>query len=396
MTDVLEFEPMDFGGDLSPQSFKRFLIYAAAAGVSDVLVQGGDHIWVELHARQRRGSLQTIKQGQLPALIASVWGAEVEGNIRCGKGADRALELAGEDLGLPRGKRLRFRCNFVQARVAQLDAAYAITLRVIPTALPDITTMGLELELFDAFYPAKGLVLVCGPTGSGKTTLQAAAYAYAGVQMPDRKVITYEDPIEFVLGGVHWRGPQPAQSQIGRDIENFAQGLRNAMRRKPSIIGIGEARDHETVDAAVEAGLTGHLCYCTAHTDSVAETVNRLIQVYPPAQQSAIASRLVGSIALIVVQRLLKTKNGRRKAIREYVVFDRELRNQLQDQPYEKWAMTLRQRLEAQHATLEDKAWALLQADEIEPEEFIELAGHKAYAQRKNATQATTREETPA
>ncbi len=381
MTTV-NFEPVDFGSDLNPQAFKRFLVHAAEQGVSDVLVQGGDHIWVELHARQRKASTQTVKQGQLSSLIGSVWGAEVEGNIRSGQGADRALELSGEDLGLPRGKRLRSRCNFVQAQVGPINAAYSITLRLIPSDLPDIAQMGLEPDLFEAFYPAKGLVLVCGPTGSGKTTLQAAVYGHAGVQMPDRKVITYEDPIEFVLGGPHWQGPQPAQSQIGRDIENFAQGLRNAMRRKPSIIGIGEARDHETVDAAVEAGLTGHLCYCTVHTDSVAETVNRLIQVYPPAQQSAIASRLVGSLALIVVQRLLKTKNGRRKAIREYVIFDRDLRNRLQDEPYERWPMTLRHHLEAQNATLEDKAWALLQAGDIEPQEFIELAGPKAYAQR--------------
>jgi defect in organelle trafficking protein DotB len=376
------FEPFEFRGDLDPDTFKRFIVYAAKRGVSDILVQGGDHIWVELHGRQRQASFQTVKQGQLSALISSVWGAEVEGAIRSGKGADRSLELFGEALDIPRGKRLRCRCNFVQARVALLDAAYSITLRLIPTELPDITKMGIEPDLFQSFYPAKGLVVVCGPTGSGKTTLQAGVYAYAGVEMPDRKVITYEDPVEFVLGGPHWKGPQPAQSQIGRDIADFPSGLRNAMRRKPSIIGIGEARDLETVDAAIEAGLTGHLCYATSHTDSVAETINRLIQVYPPAQQSAIASRLVGSLCLIVVQRLVKTTDGRRKAIREYVIFDRELRNSLQDQPYESWPKMLRQRLEAEGATLADKAWTLLQRREIDPQEFIELAGHKAYAQR--------------
>lgn len=376
------FEPFEFRGDLDPDTFKRFIVYAAKRGVSDILVQGGDHIWVELHGRQRQASFQTIKQGQLSALISSVWGADVEGAIRSGKGADRSLELFGEELDIPRGKRLRCRCNFVQARVALLDAAYSITLRLIPTELPDITKMGIEPNLFQSFYPAKGLVVVCGPTGSGKTTLQAGVYAYAGVEMPDRKVITYEDPVEFVLGGPHWKGPQPAQSQIGRDIADFPSGLRNAMRRKPSIIGIGEARDLETVDAAIEAGLTGHLCYATSHTDSVAETINRLIQVYPPAQQSAIASRLVGSLCLIVVQRLLKTTDGKRKAIREYVIFDRELRNSLQDQPYESWPKRLRQRLEAESATLDDKAWTLLQHGEIDQQEFIELAGHKAYAQR--------------
>lgn len=379
---AVDFEPFDFRGDLDPDTFKRFVVYASERGVSDILIQGGDHVWVEVHGRQRQASYQTVKQGHLSALISGVWGPDVEGAIRSGKGADRPLELSGESLNIARGKRLRARCNFVQARVAQLDAAFSITMRLIPTELPDIHSMGIEPELFQSFYPAKGLVVVCGPTGSGKTTLQAAVYAHAGAVMPDRKVITYEDPIEFVLGGAHWRGPQPAQSQIGRDIENFAQGLRNAMRRKPSIIGIGEARDLETVDAAIEAGLTGHLCYVTSHTDSVAETINRLIQVYPPAQQSAIASRLVGSLCVIVVQRLLKTTDGKRKAIREFVVFDRDLRNRLQDRSFERWPKMLREQLEAEQATLDDKAWALLQEGQIDVQEFIELAGHKAYVQR--------------
>jgi len=256
----------DFGGDFSPQNFKRFLVYCAARGVSDILVQGGDYIWVEIHGRQRRASMHTIKQGQLVALLSTVWQAEVESHMRGGSGADRSLELAGQEDGLDRGVVLRFRCNFVQARIARLDEAYAITMRVIPSALPDIGALGIEPELMEALYPSMGLVLVCGPTGSGKTTLQAAVYAHAGQEMPDRKVITYEDPIEFVLGGAHWTGPQPAQSQIGRDIQSFALGLKNAMRRKPSIIGIGEARDLETVDAMVEAGLTGHLCYRRRNT----------------------------------------------------------------------------------------------------------------------------------
>jgi defect-in-organelle-trafficking protein DotB len=360
-------------------TFKRFLKYCADQGVSDILVQGGDYIWVEIHGRQCPASTHTIKQGQLSSLISAVWQAEVESSIRSGHGADRSLELSGEELGIDRGKLLRFRCNFIQGRVARIDEAYSITMRVIPTELPDLEKMGIEQDLFDAMYPGMGLVLVCGPTGSGKTTLQAGVYAYAGSNMPDRKVITYEDPIEFVLGGQHWKGPQPAQSQIGRDIQNFALGLRNAMRRKPSIIGIGEARDLETIDAMIEAGLTGHLCYATEHTESCAETINRTIQVYPPAQQSSVASRLLGCLRVIVVQRLVKTTDGKRQAIREYVIFDRELRNELQVMSYEQWAPMIRARLESQKATLDDKAWALYEDGRIDKREFIELAGHKAF-----------------
>ncbi len=380
--DLNDFEPFDFHGDMTPLAFKRFLKRCCDSGVSDILVQGGDYIWVEIHGRQRPASKHTIKQGQLSSLISAVWQAEVESHIRGGKGADRALELTGEELGVERGKTLRFRCNFVQARVARIDEAYSITMRVIPTELPDIHKMGIEPDLLEAFYPGMGLVLVCGPTGSGKTTLQAGVYALAGREMPDRKVITYEDPIEFVLGGPHWKGPQPAQSQIGRDIKTFADGLKNAMRRKPSIIGIGEARDLETVDAMIEAGLTGHLTYATLHTESVAETINRVIQVYPPAQQSALASRLMGALRVIVVQRLLKTVDGKRKAVREYVLFDRELRNQLQAETHEHWALMLRQHLESRHETLSDKAWRLYEQTLITRDEFVELAGHKAFRLR--------------
>lgn len=387
MSNTAEFEAFNFRGDFGPLAFKRFLKYCADCGASDILVQGGDYIWVEINGRQKRASTHTIKQGQLSALIGTVWQAEVESNIRGGSGADRSLELAGEDIGLERGKILRFRCNFIQARVARMDEAYSITMRIIPAELPDITALGIEADLFEALYPGMGLVLVCGPTGSGKTTLQAAIYAHAGKVMPDRKVITYEDPVEFVLGGPHWLGPQPAQSQLGRDVQSFALGLKNAMRRKPSIIGIGEARDLETVDAMIEAGLTGHLCYATVHTESVPETINRIIQVYPPGQQSAVASRLMGALRVVVVQRLLKTADGRRRAIREFVVFDRDLRNALQSEPYEQWAPMLRRDLEAATSTLDDKAWSLYQASQIGRDEYVELAGIKSFRNRSGESE---------
>ncbi len=378
-------DQINFKGDLSGHEFRQMLKYCADQGASDVLVQGGDYVWAQIHGRQCKVTSHTIKQGHLSPIIAELWNSEVEANIRAGRGADRALEITGETYGIERGKMLRLRCNFIQGRVAKVDEAYSVTMRIIPTALPDILTMGIEPDLFESLYPGMGLVLICGPTGSGKTTLQAGIYGYAGVWLPDRKVITYEDPIEFVLGGSHWLGPQPAQSQIGRDIDTFALGLKNAMRRAPSIIGIGEARDLETIEAMVEAGLTGHLCYATLHTESVAETINRVIQVYPPAQQSAIAARLMGALRVIVVQRLVKTTDGKRQAIREYVVFDRDLRNRLQEQPFERWAPMLRQQLEAANATMDDKAWALYEAGRIAKEEFIELAGHKAYRMRREA-----------
>jgi len=282
---------------------------------------------------------------------------------------------------------LRFRTNFVQARIGNLDEAYSITMRVIPVDLPDIHKMDIDPDLFEELFPESGLVIVCGPTGSGKTTLQAGVYGHIGTVMPDRKVITFDDPIEFVLGGAHWKGPQPAQSQIGRDIADFPKAMRNAVRRKPSIIGIGEARDRVSIEAMVEASLSGHTCYATMHTESVAETINRAIQTYPPEQQSGIASRLAGALRVIIVQRLLKTTDGKRAAIREYLVFDREFRSEMQSLPYNEWAMLIRTKLEVAEATLDDKAWKLFLDGKILKDEFIGIAGMKEFRKRSLSAQ---------
>lgn len=376
------FEPFNLDGELSPARLKEFLRYCTRAGASDILVQSGDFAWVEIHGRQVKATTSTIKHGLFQPLIDGLWGSDVLVAVGSGRGVDRSLQMSGVEDGLERGQVMRFRVNIVQAVVARIQKGYAITMRTIPQGLPDVRTMGIESELMEEFYPAKGLVLVCGPTGSGKTTLMAGVYGYAGEVMPDRKVITCEDPVEFVLGGAHWKGPQPAQSEIGRDFMTFAESLRHAMRRKPSIVGIGEIRDLETLDAAVEVGLTGHLCFATMHTDSGAETINRAIQIYPPEQQAAVASRLLGALRVIVVQRLLKTIDGKRVAIREFLIFDRDLRAELAAKPYDTWAAHLQKCLKEANATLDDRAWALLEAGRIAKEEFIELSGMKAYRER--------------
>jgi len=385
-----ELELFDVDGELTGDTFKAFLKHCTVAGASDILIQSGDYAWAEIHGRQVQATRSIIQQAQIPGLITNAWGADALMAIRGGKGADRAFQLTGVQDGLERGQVMRFRVNMVQARIAKMDQAIAVTMRTIPQGLPNIHAMGIEADLFEEFYPAKGLVLVCGPTGSGKTTLLAGVYAYAGETMPNRKLITYEDPIEFVLGGAHWKGPQPAQSEIGRDIATFADGLRNAMRRKPSIIGIGEIRDLETADAAIEAGLTGHLCLGTMHTDSCAETINRAIQLYPPAQQAAVAARLLGALRIIVVQRLLKTTDGKRTAIREYFIMDRDVRTDMRDIPYDKWAGYIQATLESRQGTLDDKAWSLYEAGRIDKPEFIELAGAKAYRERLVASEKPT------
>jgi defect-in-organelle-trafficking protein DotB len=382
MSGEKTFKPFHFGGNFSAEQFRHFFVHCAKQDVSDIIIQGGDFVWVELHGRQIVASTTRIQDGALPELLQGLWGGDVEIQVRGGNDQDRLLEISGESYGLERGEYLRFRTNIVQAQVARQPNTLAITMRIIPSSLPTFDTVHLEEEIKQEIYPRDGLVLVCGPTGSGKTTLMTAIYHHSGVNFPDRKVITFEDPIEFVLGGDHWKGPQPAQSQVGRDVPSFAAGLRNAMRRAPKIVGIGESRDLETFMAMVAVATSGHTCYATLHTQSCGEAVSRIIQAFPPIQQPSIAADLLQVLRVIIVQNLIKSLDGRRVVVREHFIITPEIRRELQDISHDQWGKYIQRKMTDQKSTLIDAAWELFKNGVISKEEFISKSGFADYKKR--------------
>ncbi|HCA3439665.1 TPA: Flp pilus assembly complex ATPase component TadA [Salmonella enterica subsp. salamae serovar 35:g,m,s,t:-] len=371
-----------FNGDYTERNFKHFLKWSADQNASDITINSGDYIWLEIHGRQIKATHETMKHNNLEQLIPAVWGNEIISLVKSQEAADRAIEVMGEEFGLERGVSIRYRCNICQARIAGIEDGYSIVIRIIPAETRTLDDLGIEAELVKDFFPGRGLVLICGPTASGKTTLQAAIYERIGSQMPHRKVITAEDPVEIIHGGPHWKGVQPAQSQIGRHFRTFSDANEAAMRRSPKIIGIGELRDPESCNVAITASTSGHLVYGTCHTDSVPETINRIIQEFPTDIQPSVANKLLGVIRVIVIQRLLKSTDGKRIALREYLIFDRELRNTLQEMNFLAWPLFLRKKMEAEKSTLPDKAFELYKQGLIEAEEFIELEGAKEFERR--------------
>ncbi|WP_159203380.1 ATPase, T2SS/T4P/T4SS family, partial [Klebsiella pneumoniae] len=146
----------------------------------------------------------------------------------------------------------------------------------------------------------------------------------------------YEDPVEYILGNENDLLP-PHQAEIGRDVVSFAAGLRSAVRRNPEIIGVGEIRDNETADAAVQAGNTGHYCLSTMHTKSPGETLARLLGLFPPVIRDSMAWAVLSLLQFILVQVLVRTNDGGRKAVREYIVINDELRDNLSGMPHAEW-----------------------------------------------------------
>ncbi|RDU98753.1 type IV pilus twitching motility protein PilT [Trinickia dinghuensis] len=362
-------EPFKLEANFGAHELQAFLAYCTEVGASDIVFQTGDVVWGEIKGRQIPLTERTIKDGEIKTLLAVSFGSELIGVIKSGNDADRPYRFVIER------DTSRYRVNIAGAQIGDAEDGLSITMRTIPEIPPPLDALDIPAGIRENLFQPRGLVLICGPTGSGKTTLMSSFYADVSEGNGDTKILLYEDPIEFLFTKVKNKGPKIRQMQIGRHIPSFARGIRNAMRCKPTLIGIGEARDAETIGALVEAALTGHGAYGTMHTESVSETISRAIQVFPAGEHSAIASKILGSLRLIVVQILVPTLDGNRRAVREYLYFDSNTKRQMSDMPYTQWGAFLRKVVAEQKQDMTTGLHALLDAGLIDEKSFRRYAG---------------------
>ncbi len=369
--------PDEFGtfpfSRFSADEFRHFYAWCAFHRVSDIDLTGGSPVSVSRFGRRVRCSLHTLPSSLMMPLIDELFGREVLPRVLSGNPADRTIQINGDAsgrYGLKRGERVRLRSHLIQGTSGAEEKAISITMRVIPTAIPDIRAMNIEPDLLTAMVSKNGLGFVCGETGSGKSTLCAALYRYIMDNFPDRKIVTYEDPVEYILGREGDLLP-PHQAEIGRDVVSFAAGLRSAVRRNPEIIGVGEIRDNETADAAVQAGNTGHLCLSTMHTKSPGETLSRLLGLFPSIIRDAMAWSVLSLLQFILVQVLVRTNDGGRRAVREYIVFDDELRNKLTRMPHSEWGYHIDEIIRTEKRRIRDYVLEMYIKGEIDRSEAV-------------------------
>jgi len=204
---------------------------------------------------------------------------------------DSSVTLAG----------LRFRANFYKTIHGP-----AAVLRRVESVIPTMDQFDLPPVLYDIIDMHKGLVLVTGPTGSGKSTTLAAIVNEIN-KTRTSNIITVEDPVEFIHKDIK---SIVSHREVGKQTQSFASALKAALREDPDVILVGEMRDLETVSLALTAAETGHLVFGTLHTSGAPSTINRIIDVFPPEQQAQIRAQISTSLKMVVTQRLLKTKDG--------------------------------------------------------------------------------------
>ncbi|WP_286278524.1 type IV pilus twitching motility protein PilT [Naasia aerilata] len=241
---------------------------------------------------------------------APIWsGAEVGAILRAVMSETQRLRFAQElelDFAYSLSDEYRFRVNVYQQRES-MGAAF----RLIPTNIKSLEELGIPDSVARFAQLPRGLVLVTGPTGSGKSTTLAALIDLANRTRSDH-IMTVEDPIEFLHSN---KRSLVNQREVGADTHSFAAALKHVLRQDPDIILIGELRDLETISVALTAAETGHLVFATLHTQDAAQTVDRIIDVFAPAQQGQVRAQLAGTLQGVVSQTLVRKASGSGRAV---------------------------------------------------------------------------------
>lgn len=216
----------------------------------------------------------------------------------------------------------RFRVNAFRDK-----GALAAAMRIIPTKIPNPEDLGLPPVIMELAHRPRGLMLVTGPTGSGKSTTLAAVINKINSER-DEHIITIEDPIEFVHPH---KKCVVNQREVGTDTRSFKNALRASLREDPDVILVGEMRDNETIHLAITAAETGHLVFGTLHTNSAAESIDRMVGVFSSDQQEQIRTQLSNSIVAVVTQQLLPKIGGGRIGAVEIMIANSAIRNLIRE-----------------------------------------------------------------
>lgn len=319
-TQFMPNEPSRFDA----QSLDALLVYCNRINASDVTFQTGSPVKAEIYGRLYTITKRSLSNAEVGDLLNTIYGPNGTTQIMRGHDIDTHYEVRPT-----RSERYRHRVNGVGIHVDGHEGIQ-ITIRTIPATPPSLASLALPDKIMQAIAPHEGVVYVTGATGSGKSTLLAAIIRDLAEEAEShRKILTYEAPIEFVYDEIETPTAIVSQSEIPRHLPSFAEGVRNALRRKPRLILVGEARDAETISAVLEAALTGHPVYTTLHSNGVAETVRRLVGSFPKEERTGRTIDIIETARLIIWQRLVPSVDGKRVALREYLVFDEQVRDEL-------------------------------------------------------------------
>jgi twitching motility protein PilT len=298
----------------TPHHIEHLLASVWSMNGTDLLLTAGAYPLIRVDGALRPlGGTSPMSAPELDRMINGVLGRDLSAQLPHRKQIDFAFTWADK---------ARVRGNAFYQR-----GTHALSLRVIPFEIPSVEEIGLPTIVLDWCRLPRGFVLVTGPTGSGKSTSLAAMLDYINTNRAVH-IITIEDPIEYV----HFHKQAAVnQREVGDDTGSFADALRSALREDPDVVLVGEMRDPESIQAALTIAETGHLVFATLHTNDTAQTLDRIVDVFPATQQPQVRLQLTHTLVGILNQQLIPMIGGGRTAAFEVLVGTHAIRNLIRE-----------------------------------------------------------------
>jgi len=344
----------------------KLLQFVVSKNASDLHLHVGRSPVVRLHGRLRTLETEILTPDDTAGMMRSITPDRYQEELE---------EKGSTDFGFSFQDKARFRVAVFKQR-----GNVSLTLRLIPSRLMTLAEIGLPPSVKSLLARTRGLFLVTGPTGSGKSTTLASMINYIN-ETYDRHIITVEDPIEYYH---EHKKSLVNQRELGVDVGSFDEAVRRALRADPDVILVGEMRDIETMQAAIRAAETGHLVFSTLHTTGAAGTINRIIDAFPPAQKEMVRAQVSEALIAVISQTLLRRLDmPGRIAAYEFLVITSAAQNMIRkNEPYRldsciqtggRWGMQL----------LDDSLWDLYSRSVVSIEEMLEKCKRRADLEKK-------------
>lgn len=367
-------EPLRF----TREEAERLLQWCYEKDISDITLKTGEPVFTRAQGRLNRVTHRPLTTPEIGMLMCDIYGANATAILGSAEAIDTSFELKPD-----RFTRIRFRVN-ASPITCDGGVGYEVSLRTIKSMPVELANLGIEPVIIDNFFPAMGMVAVTGETGSGKSTLLSAMIRWKVEQANQHlKILTGEAPIEYVYDDCEKPDSVVSQSEIPKNFKCFSDFTRAAMRRDPNVILVGESRDPETMAASIEAAMTGHLLLTTLHSNGVASTMRRMVSLFPESERNGRSIDVIENLKMVVTQRLLKTVDDRRTAVREYLVFDDDVRRILLNTSLDKIPAKCRELTMERGRTLEAHAKEKLDAGIISLDEYTILASKQLAAEKE-------------
>jgi twitching motility protein PilT len=338
----------------------ELLAFTVKNGASDLHLSSGEPPMIRIHGDMTRIKMPEVDNREVQAMVYDIM------NDTQRKLFEEHLEL---DFSFALGDIARFRVN-----VFNQNRGMSAVFRVIPTEVFTLEQLKCPDIFTDISMTPRGICLVTGPTGSGKSTTLAAMVDYRN-QNEKGHILTIEDPIEFVHRS---KSALISQREVGPHTHSFANSLRSALREDPDVILVGELRDLETIRLALTAAETGHMVFGTLHTSSAPKTIDRIIDVFPAAEKDMVRAMLSESLRAVISQTLMKTADGKgRIAAHEIMLGTPAIRNLIRENKVPQMVSVMQTSLREGMQTLDSDLQRLVKSRKITQQAALEKAQNK-------------------